>query len=237
MLNCIGEEADKVISALSYDKSTDPYEHLVTALTDYFVPQCNLTYERYRFRKLTQEGKIMPFVNELHQVAKRCDFENKGVDTVYNQNIRDQFILGLQSDELRRRLLSVKDLTLAKAIHIAVAHETSAEEAGAIKDETRSQEARSRPILNVSSRSSSPHFRRRSQSRKGNVRFDSEEKHNTSPVCYFCKKPGHFKKDCFKLKNAGAYKRSRRRDVFTEAGELHVHVNAWQAKILKGRSS
>ena len=39
----------------------------------------------------------------------------------HNQNIRDQFI---QSDELRRRLLAANDLTLEKAIRIAVAHES-----------------------------------------------------------------------------------------------------------------
>ena len=204
LLNCIGEEADKVISALSYVKTTDPYENLIVALTDYFVPQSNLTYERYRFRKLIQESKIMPFINELHQVAKKCDFENKAVDSIYNQNIRDQFVLGVQSDELRRKLLSEKNLTLSTATQIAVAHEASVEEVQVIKD---SQE-KPKPILNVRSRSSSPQHRGHPPHRR-NVRFN-EPKKQDPVVCFYCKKPGHLKRNCFKLKNANNHMNKRR---------------------------
>ena len=47
------------------------------------------------------------------------------IDSIYNQNVRDQFIIGLQSDELRRRLLTENTLTLDKAVQIALAHESS----------------------------------------------------------------------------------------------------------------
>lgn len=73
---------------------------MLVALPDYFVPQPNLTYERYSLRKLTKTDKIMLFINELHQVAKKCDFVEKDVDSIYNQNVRDQFVLDVQSDEL-----------------------------------------------------------------------------------------------------------------------------------------
>ena len=67
------------------------------------------------------------FINELHHVAKNCDFDNSKVDSVYmyNQNIRDQFILGLKSDKLRRRLLAENELSLEKAIRISVAYEST----------------------------------------------------------------------------------------------------------------
>lgn len=206
LLNCIGEDATRVISGFSYDTKTEPYKNLVKELTSHYVPQSNLTYERYRFRKLKQEGKIMPFVNELHQVAKACDFGNVKIDTVDNQNIRDQFILGLQSDELRRKLLCESDLTLEKAIRIAVSYEASVIESQEMKSKPNTLNvAASQPILTVRSRSSSPHprFKQRSRSQsKGNVRFRDERECKDPPICYYCRKPGHFKKNCFKLQNA-----------------------------------
>lgn len=47
----------------------------------------------------------MPFLNELQNLSKKYDFDDFSVDTmIINQNIRDQFILGLQSDDLTRNL-------------------------------------------------------------------------------------------------------------------------------------
>ena len=175
----------------------DPYGNLVKALNDYFVPQLNLTYERYKFRKLSQEGPVLAFVNELHNVAKNCDFDNKTVDSIYNQNIRDQLVLGLASDDLRRRLLAEKDLTLEKAIRIAVAYESSADKVDDIARGPNSSKSSSQAsVLALRSRSSSPRYRptsNRSRS-KGNVSF-------SVVTCYYCKKPGHMKKNCYKLKN------------------------------------
>lgn len=70
LLNCIGEEAIKIISGLSYETVKDPYNSLVSALRDYFIPKANLTFERFHFRKLVQEDKLLPFLNELHRVGK-----------------------------------------------------------------------------------------------------------------------------------------------------------------------
>lgn len=80
-LNCIWPHAVKVILGLSYDNTNLPYENLVSALESYFISKANLRYERYRFRRLRQEVKVMRFVNDFHCVmnefqcvAKKCDF-------------------------------------------------------------------------------------------------------------------------------------------------------------------
>ena len=217
LLNCLGEEAAKTVSGLTYDRNKDPYTNLVNALEAYYIPKCNVTYERYRFRSLSQESKIMPFVNELHNIAKNCDFENDTVDSVYNQNLRDQFILGLKSSELRRRLLAEKNLTLDKAIHVAVAFETSMEEAEEIKSKTLQNSTQGSGILAVGSRNESPSRSKSPQSSRKRVHFrksPSARNESNSFVCYYCRKPGHLRKNCFKLQNDQKVKPKRTSTLF-----------------------
>lgn len=203
LLNCIGDNCVKIIAGLTYDKSSNPYENLVEALKAYFIPKANLTFERYSFRCLKQTDKIMPFVNELHTVAKKCDFENSKIDTVYNQNVRDQIILGVKSDELRKKLLSLNELTLDKTIQICQAHESSSAKVEEIKSNEQHTYEKS-SVLNLRSRSSSPvpkSFSTGKHSRS--VHFSPQRsslRSRPSFRCYYCNKIGHVEKNCFKKK-------------------------------------
>jgi hypothetical protein len=213
LLNCIGQDAVKIINGITYDKTTDPYEELVKELQKYFIPKANFTYERYRFRKLKQEEHIMSFVNELHCIAKKCDFDNTKIDSIYNQNVRDQFILGLQSDDLRRRLLSENTLTLDKAIQIALAHESSSVKADEIrssaKNSVSSQDCST--VLSVNPRRYSSQTKSRSPSPR---RFSRQVRFSSDVSCRYCKKSGHTIENCFKLqrKNSGSPPHSRYQD-------------------------
>ena len=84
--NCIGEDGLStsliIISGLENDKSTNPYENIVNALTAHFVPKTNLTYEHYRFKSLYQTESVQSFINNLHAVAKDCDFGNSKIDSI-----------------------------------------------------------------------------------------------------------------------------------------------------------
>ena len=199
LLNCIGDDCVKIIAGLHYDKSTKPYENLIEALKAYFIPKANLTFERYAFRCLKQTDKVMPFINELHSVAKKCDFENSKVDTVYNQNVRDQLILGIKSDDLRKKLLSSNELTLDKAVHLCLAHESSAAKVEEIKSNDKTHEKSN--VLNLRSRSISPAPRAYSSGRQRAVRFSSPNHTERNRVrCHYCSKLGHIEKHCFKKK-------------------------------------
>ena len=70
----------------------------------------------------------MRFVNELHNVAKDCDFDNTSVETIYNQNVRDQLFLGLKSNDL----LAESSMTLDTAVCIAGAYEASVRRLGTL---------------------------------------------------------------------------------------------------------
>lgn len=201
LLNCIGEDALKIVSGLSYDSSSSktPYENLVAALKAYFIPKKNLTYERYRFRKMSQDDNIMTFVNELHRQGKLCEFDDATVDSIYNQSIRDQFILGLSSDSLRTKLLSINELTLEQAVRMSLAHESGTVKSEEIRTEslTKSTEVLS---LTTSPRPtrSRPSYSPSNKTRDREVRFSSFN-NSGRPFCNYCKKAGHVKRNCFLL--------------------------------------
>ena len=196
--NCIGEDGLGIISGLTYEKTKDSFENLVAALTAHFDPKTNLTYERFRFRSLRQTDGVQSFVNELHAIAKNCDFENSKIDSVYNQNVRDQFIIGIRSDNLRRCLLSETDLTLTKAIARALAYESSTEKVEEMKTKTEKSETSSEAFMTLNATRSS---RNRDFPSEGKPDFSKRPQRSSSkrgPVCYFCHQRGHVQAHCFK---------------------------------------
>ena len=195
--NCIGEDGLRIIAGLTYEKTKDPYENLVEALKTYFIPETNLTYERYRFRRLVQTDNIQLFVNELHNIARNCDFENSTLDSIYNQNVRDQFIIGLRSDVLRRSLLSETNLTLEKAITKALAFESSMDKVEEMKSKSKPgiSEPDSEVVLSLNSSNTSNQNRNRAH-------FKQAERSKRVPVCYFCHKKGHVQAKCFQRQNS-----------------------------------
>ena len=190
LLNCLGDKAMEIVEGFTYDTTVDPYENLMKALETYFVPKVNLTYERYQFRNLKQTDKVLPFLNELQNAAKKCDFKNDTIDTVTNQNIRDQFVLGIQSEELRRQLLSKNELSLEQAKNIALSFESSTLKCQEISANEKSRHE-SHPVLNFRV-SRSPDRRQAVK----NVQFSRSPLKN-KVICFFCKKEGHIQRDCF----------------------------------------
>jgi hypothetical protein len=130
LLNCGGLELRRLTEGLTLDPKMDVYDGLKHALMDYFCPKKSTVYERYMFRRRVQhEGeKICQFVTNLRSIARGCGFDDTSYETVENQNIRDQFICGLASPEIRKRLLAETHLTLKKAVEVAQAIEEASAE-------------------------------------------------------------------------------------------------------------
>jgi hypothetical protein len=91
LLNCLGDKAMEIVEGFTYDTTVEPYENLMKALETYFVPKVNLTYERYQFRNLKQTDKVLPFLNELQNAAKKCDFKNDTIDTVMHRLLNNNW--------------------------------------------------------------------------------------------------------------------------------------------------
>ena len=99
------------------DKSKN--KSILDALTKYFEPQKNETFERYKFNTAVQgEDNIDAYLNRLRHLVSTCGF-NDLTDAL----IRDRIVIGINDQGLRKRLLREKDLTLDKAVDICRAAE------------------------------------------------------------------------------------------------------------------
>jgi hypothetical protein len=119
------------------------------------------------------------------------------LDSVENQNIRDQFIVGLTSNDIRKRLLSENNLTLARAEEIALAMETACRELSEMSANKLDCQNSNHHTLVV---------RPKSQNKicyhcgiSGHV-FKFCRKRNV-PKCTFCKKLGHNHFSCWQKKS------------------------------------
>ncbi|XP_019747606.1 uncharacterized protein LOC109528957 [Hippocampus comes] len=93
---------------------------ILDALETYFKPARNIIFERFVFGTCKQdEGEpIDSFITKLREKAASCEYGQ-----LKEELIRDRLVLGVSDENVRRRLLRQKDLTLASAIEICRAAE------------------------------------------------------------------------------------------------------------------
>ncbi|XP_073944611.1 uncharacterized protein [Choristoneura fumiferana] len=98
------------------------FEDLVKLVNDHLEPQRSEIAERYTFRQRRQaDGEtIAAFLQNLKHLATHCNF-----GTELEVNIRDQFVCGLRSDEMRSRLFVEPSLSYKKAVELALSLEAA----------------------------------------------------------------------------------------------------------------
>ena len=80
----------------------------------HFRPQSLKVAERYRFHSAVQrqDQSIADFIRELKKLAGTCEFTNEQL------NLRDRFICGLRSQQVKQKLLS-RNFTFQEALNEA----------------------------------------------------------------------------------------------------------------------
>lgn len=101
------------------------YEIAIARLDGFFSPRRNATYERHLLRQIQQEKgeKFGTFLMRLRKQAERCGFDDNA-----EEHIKDQIIEKCESPILRRSLLKLGDVDLAKIIKVAHAFEAVSEQ-------------------------------------------------------------------------------------------------------------
>ena len=109
LLHCAGPDVQDIFYTLT--NTGDTYDTAKTALTDYFTPRKNISYNRHIFRKETQkEGETTAqFATRLCELESVCEFGLQVSDFIW-----DQIIDHCRSKRLRTKLLAERDLTLDK---------------------------------------------------------------------------------------------------------------------------
>jgi len=96
-LTSVGLEAYDVYCAMHFesDEECKKIENVVADFEAFCIGAVNVTYERYRFNKRTQEAgeRFYVFLGEIRRLARACDF-----GTAEESIVRDRIVVGLKDD-------------------------------------------------------------------------------------------------------------------------------------------
>ena len=127
LLNVIGKEGQDMFE--TFTLLDDGQKDIKTVLEEFearCAPITNVIYERYLFNKRTQEiGESLDhYLTDIIKQADLCKYRN-----LRDELIRDRLVSGIRDDRARERLLSKKDINLAKTIELSKASEATQHQA------------------------------------------------------------------------------------------------------------
>ncbi len=122
LVNFIGAEQFRLLKKLTAPKkpSEVSYVDLRRLMRDQYCKRRILLKERDSFYSRRQQSgeSLLTFNTDLKDLADRCEF-----DTHLDEMLRDKFVLGINSEDIRRRLMVEESLSHKKAVDMATAIE------------------------------------------------------------------------------------------------------------------
>lgn len=212
---------------LPEDKTFDDLQEIVRL---HLEPQRSEIAERHVFRRRTQrQGEtVSEYLQSLKHLAKTCEFQNITTNPL-EVCLRDQFVSGLISEDMRSRLFAEKNVDYKRAVELALAleaadrHAAVAASAGGAGVASGSGEGIHRvsmarvgagprgvahrapppPPAAAGSRGPSAGAGRGSCSRCGRSGHAGARCRYKNYTCAFCNEKGHLKAVCSKYRNGG----------------------------------
>lgn len=208
LLHFLGQSTyDKLCDCIQPKKPKDlTLEEITTHLRDYYEPTPLEIVENFKFhsRKQNANESISEFLAELRRLSTHCKFGD-----FLNTALRNQFVFGLKDDKTQATILAKKDLTLEKAVQIALSIEMSMKGGSIMHTKPTevnliTQRSKKGKIKTASTtkKTASTNF---NNSKNTCYRCGSEEHlANKCPyintVCSGCKKKGHLHRVCLSSK-------------------------------------
>ena len=205
-LNVAGAEAQRIFGTFTFVEGTeDPkkYADVINKFTNFCMPKKNLVYERYVFNICVQkEGQnVDSYVTELRHKAQTCDYGE-----LKDSLIRDRIVVGINSTQLKEKMLQDKDLSLDSAISRCKSAEMTQRQMQVIQEKGSACGGKETEPVNVIKHGRKGN--RKSQINNAHPEtFDCNKcgknhQHKKCPaysaVCHKCKKKGHYKQFCLK---------------------------------------
>lgn len=132
LVSALSTRTIEVLQATCAPESVNklPYEEVVKALGDFFSPTPNEIAESFKFfnRHQKEDKTVQAFLVELRRQAEKCNF-----GSMVDRMLRDRLVCGVRSEEVRKRLLARREVTLKEAENIALAAEAAADNVAAMK--------------------------------------------------------------------------------------------------------
>lgn len=132
LITVIGSEAYELMVNLCTPvrPATKTFAELVSVMRNHLQPKPSLLAERFKFRQRRQLGNesIKDYVAELKKLTKDCDFSAGSLA----ENLRDQFVCGIASDNIRQRLFTEENIPFERAVRLAVSMEAAETDAALV---------------------------------------------------------------------------------------------------------
>ncbi|XP_043266601.1 uncharacterized protein K02A2.6-like [Venturia canescens] len=117
-LTLLGSEGYALLSSLCtpVKPATKTFAELTTLIKNHLQPKPSIITERYKFKECKQKNgeDIKTYLANLKKLSANCEFGQN-----LNSHLRDQFVWGLRTDSIKKRLLGESDLTFARAMELA----------------------------------------------------------------------------------------------------------------------
>ena len=168
------------------------YQELKDLVKEHLSPKPIVMTEVINFYARTQEAteSVAKYLAELKKLAETCEFGE-----FLNRALRDRFVCGLKSSNIKKKLMTERDLTLQRAYEIAVAMEAADKQAtAAAQNEKSSDNSRVQKL-----KSQSQDKKRNSGSecfRCGKTNHPPERCFYRNSKCHHCQQLGHLSRKC-----------------------------------------
>lgn len=171
------------------------FKEIVEMVQNHLNPKPSVIVQRFKFHTHSRKSgvTVAEFVAELRQLSEHCEFR-----AVLEDMLRDRLVCGINDDVIQRRLLGEATLTFKKALDIALAMETAANNTMDIKNAGGGTLSDTAHFVAKESKSSSG--RPTECYRCGGPHFANDCGFKDA-VCHNCQKRGHIAKKCRGAKN------------------------------------
>ena len=182
-------------SVFEYISECEDFTIAMQVLESMFIVPKNEIFARHLLAtRQQQSGETLDaYLNALKLLAKDCQFKAVSAEAYRQEMIRDAFINGIQSHNIRQRLLENNTLTLDAAFTQARSLELA---------QKSSNQYNTDATLNAATINDQQLADLNAISAKRNCFFCGGSRHNRQncpakdTVCHNCEKPGHFAKVC-----------------------------------------
>lgn len=193
---------------------------LIELMHTHLVPKTNFIAERYKFNTTNQreDEYISEYMASLRRLAATCKF-----GTFLEDALRDRFVCGVKSAELRNRMLTAahtKDLTLSGAYDMGLAHEVTKQNAQQWSQKSFKANAIAKTVAPKKDENRKPCYR------CGGKGHAPEECRFKGVECRACKKKGHIAKACRSRPEGGKEKqRTKHLDASQPAAVVRTSLH------------
>ncbi|XP_030586939.1 uncharacterized protein K02A2.6-like [Archocentrus centrarchus] len=162
------------------------FKEITEVLQKHFQPKPLVIAERFRFHKRHQlkTESTSEYIADLRRLSEHCQF-GEGLSDA----LRDRFVCGLHNESIQKRLLTEDNLTLNRALEIAISMETAAKDAGELQGKYTEPRSVNKMRMQRNDKSQTCYRCGKKSHDAANCWFKDKE-------CLQCNKKGHIQKMC-----------------------------------------